>query len=165
MSWLWKAICRFEEAGRISLVSPCARGRRHTRKRYKVDGCLLLQRWKTAWLSRCLAPQTWSVQDCVRTDRRTLRLAIATWEKGASWRTQGWAGENGDRSDRAMHPSQVAGRNHPSCAGHKNQDALLLGTRSHLDAPRVGGFEGTHLAATKLGLDGGSVTHPTQFEI
>ncbi len=28
------------------------------------------------------------------------RLAIATWEKGASRRAQGWAGENGDRSDR-----------------------------------------------------------------
>jgi len=35
-------------------------------------------------------------------------LAIATWEKGASWRAQGWAGENGDRSDNALHPSQVA---------------------------------------------------------
>jgi len=33
-------------------------------------------------------------------DLRTLRLAIATWEKGASWRDQGWAGENGDRSHR-----------------------------------------------------------------
>ena len=32
------------------------------------------------------------------------------WEKGASWRAQGWVGENGDRSDRALHPrkSQVA---------------------------------------------------------
>jgi hypothetical protein len=42
-----------------------------------------------------LAPQTWSVLDFVRTDLRTLRLAIATWEKGVSWRAQGWAGEPG----------------------------------------------------------------------
>jgi len=41
-----------------------------------------------------------------------MRLAIATWEKGASWRAQGWEGENGDRSDRALHSSQVAG-GHP----------------------------------------------------
>jgi hypothetical protein len=60
-----------------------------------------------------LAPQTWSVLDFVRTDLRTLRLAIATWEKGVSWRAQGWAGENGDRSDRVMHPSQIAKSDQP----------------------------------------------------
>ena len=27
-------------------------------------------------------------------DLRTVRLAIAAWEKGASWRDRGWAGEN-----------------------------------------------------------------------
>ena len=27
-----------------------------------------------------------------------MRLAIAAWEKGASWRAQGWAGKNGDRA-------------------------------------------------------------------
>ena len=32
---------------------------------------------KTAWSCRCLAPQTWSVPDSVRTDLQTLRLAIA----------------------------------------------------------------------------------------
>jgi len=31
-------------------------------------------------------------------------LAIAPWEKGASWRAQGWVGENADRTDRAMEP-------------------------------------------------------------
>ena len=41
-------------------------------------------------------------------------VAIATWEKGASWRAQGWAGENGDRSDRTLHPSQVAAFDHPA---------------------------------------------------
>ena len=34
-------------------------------------------------------------------------VAIATWEKGASWRAQGEAGENGDRSDRPMHPRKA----------------------------------------------------------
>jgi hypothetical protein len=54
----------------------------------------------------CLAPQTWSVLDFVRTDLRTLRLAIAF----------------GDRSDRALHP-------------RKSQDAatrLLVRGRSGL---------------------------------
>jgi hypothetical protein len=38
-----------------------------------------------------LAPQTWSVLDCVRTDLRALRLAIATWENGAEERNeQAW---------------------------------------------------------------------------
>ncbi len=32
--------------------------------------------------------------------------------KGASWRAQGWAGENVDRRDRPMHPSQVASDHH-----------------------------------------------------
>jgi hypothetical protein len=31
----------------------------------------------TAWSYHCLAPQTWSVPDSVRTDLQTLRLAIA----------------------------------------------------------------------------------------
>jgi hypothetical protein len=56
-----------------------------------------------------LGSATCSVPDFVRTDLRTMRLAIAAWEEGASWRAQGWAGENGDRSDRAMHPSQAPG--------------------------------------------------------
>ena len=37
-------------------------------------------------------------------------LAIAAWEKRASRRTQGWVGENADRSDSVLHPSQVAGK-------------------------------------------------------
>ena len=41
-----------------------------------------------------LGSATWSVPDFVRTDLRTVRLAIAAWEKGASWRDRGWAGEN-----------------------------------------------------------------------
>jgi hypothetical protein len=45
-----------------------------------------------------LAPQTWSVLDFVRTDLRTLRLAIAAWEEGASRVNDckaigGWVGE------------------------------------------------------------------------
>ena len=35
-------------------------------------------------------------------------LAIASWEKGASWRAQGWAGEKDDRNEGACDPSQVA---------------------------------------------------------
>ena len=57
------------------------------------------------------------------TDLRTVRLAIAPWEKGASREidcraigglggckrfAQGWVGENADLSDRTLHPSQVA---------------------------------------------------------
>jgi hypothetical protein len=44
-----------------------------------------------------LGSATWSVPDFVRTDLRTVRLAIA----------------RGDRSDRALHPSQVAGGDQP----------------------------------------------------
>jgi hypothetical protein len=40
-------------------------------------------------------------------------LAIAAWEKGASWRAQGWAGENGDHNDRSLHPSQIAQGDYP----------------------------------------------------
>jgi len=75
----------------------------------EVDGRLCSSDGETAGPYRGLAPQTWSVQDVVWTALRTLRLAIAIWVKGASWRAQGWAGENGDRHDRALHPSQIAG--------------------------------------------------------
>ena len=44
-----------------------------------------------------LGSATWSVPDFVRTDLRTVRLAIAC----------------GDLSDKVMHPSQVAGGDHP----------------------------------------------------
>jgi hypothetical protein len=44
--------------------------------------------------------------------RSILCLAIASKDKGMPWRVQGWADENGDRSDKALHPSQVA-RSHP----------------------------------------------------
>jgi hypothetical protein len=52
-------------------------------------------------------------------------LAIATWEKGASWRAQGCAGENGDRTDRAMEPrkSQFGA----IWASRKSQQASLEG--------------------------------------
>lgn len=36
-----------------------------------------------------------------------MRIAIATWEKGASWRDRGWRVRM-DRNDRTMHPLQVA---------------------------------------------------------
>jgi len=35
---------------------------------------------ETAWRGRCLAPQTWSIPDFVRTDLQTLRFAIAARE-------------------------------------------------------------------------------------
>ena len=44
---------------------------------------------ETAWSCPCLAPQTCSVPDSVRTELRTLRLAIAAWEEGASRRAGG----------------------------------------------------------------------------
>ena len=84
-------------------VSPCSELRLdHTKNRH--------QRWMVPSapamgnrmaLSR-LGSATWSVLDFVRTDLRTVRLAIATWDKGASWRDQGWAGENVDRRDKAL---------------------------------------------------------------
>jgi hypothetical protein len=94
-------------------------------KAYKVDGRPAPAMGETAWPFRCLPPQTWSVRDFVWTDLQTLRLAIATWEKGASWRAQGWAGENGDRSDRALHSSQVAVGDHPTLCGVKNKKPFL----------------------------------------
>jgi len=36
-------------------------------------------------------------------------VAIATWEKGASWRAQGRRVRMATRSDRPCNPSQVAG--------------------------------------------------------
>src|SRR6478672_8021756 len=59
---------------------------------------VLLRRWVkphgplAGWLRNLVHP------GLRRTDLRTM-LAIATWGKGASWRAQGWEGENGDRSD------------------------------------------------------------------
>ena len=52
-----------------------------------------------------------------------MRLAIAAWEKGASSRALGWVGEKDDRSDRVMHPSQVAGHDDPPYAGRRNEEA------------------------------------------
>ena len=61
-----------------------------------------------------LGSATWSVLDFVRTDLRTVRLAIAS----------------GDRSDRVMHPSQVAGHDDPPYAGRGNEGGgLAMETR------------------------------------
>ena len=70
---------------------------------------------ETAWPYPCLAPQTCSVPDFVRTELQTLRLAIAP----------------SDRRDRAMHPSQIADGHHPSslCEGKENEQAW----REHLE--------------------------------
>ena len=45
---------------------------------------------------------TCSILDQGLNGTSNMRIAIAAWEKGASWRAQGWAGEKGDRTDRAM---------------------------------------------------------------
>jgi hypothetical protein len=50
-------------------------------------------------------------------------LAIAIWEKGASWRAQGWAGENGEQNDLATNPPQVAATNQPHPNGSENERA------------------------------------------
>ena len=58
-------------------------------------------------------------------------LVIAAWEEGASWRAQGWVGENDDRSDRAMHPSQVAIANHPPpYKGKKSKPEGIINQRA-----------------------------------
>jgi hypothetical protein len=74
-----------------------------------VDKPLLLtrgvepQRNVPAWL-RKLGP-SWTLSE------RTFKHCVSPsprGKKGASWRAQGLAGENGDRNDNALHPSQVA---------------------------------------------------------
>jgi hypothetical protein len=62
---------------------------------------------KTACSYRCLAPQTWSVPDFVRTDLRTVRLAIAC----------------GDRRDRAMHPRKAQAVTRPARWKKDNEQA------------------------------------------
>jgi hypothetical protein len=74
--------------GWISLVSLCARGRVEVGHVTTASA-----KGETARCRCCLAPPTWSVPDFVRPDLQTWRLTIATWEKGASWRAKGWAGE------------------------------------------------------------------------
>jgi hypothetical protein len=79
----------------------------------------LLSRWLNRRDLSLLGSATRSVPDFIRTDLRTVRLAIATWKNGASRVNdckaigglaggndcaQGWAGENGDRSGTALHP-------------------------------------------------------------
>jgi len=53
-----------------------------------------------------LGSATCSVRDFVQTDLRTVRLAIA----------------KGDRSDRVIHPSQVAGHDDPPYAEYGNEE-------------------------------------------
>ena len=76
-------------------------------------------------------------------DLQTLRLAIAAWEKGVSRRAQGWAGENGDRNKRAIHPSQVAATPPIHIHMGKNKEpalkAVLVWDTARLGALRVGG--------------------------
>ena len=81
-------------------------------------------------------------------DLRTLRLAIATWEKGASRVNdckaiggsvgekvdQGWAGENGDRSASVLQPSQIAGRALSTLCGKTKQASLEGSFESDLRA-------------------------------
>jgi hypothetical protein len=50
-----------------------------------------------AWLRKLGPSETLS--------ERTFRQCVSPsppWEKGASWRAQGWAGENADRRDKAF---------------------------------------------------------------
>src|SRR6476620_502970 len=70
-------------------------------------------------------------------DLRTLRLALATWEKGASRVNdckaiggsvgekidQGWADENGEHSASALQPSQVAGKALSTSLERQNKQA------------------------------------------
>ena len=72
----------------VSLARPARTPER--RQKWMAASCSAMGR--TALPCHCLAPPTWSVLDFVRTDLRTERLAIAC----------------GDRSDKALHPSQVA---------------------------------------------------------
>ena len=80
--------------------------RAHQKVEIEGGWSLLLKRGETAWPCRWLGSATWSVLDFVRTDLRTVRLAIA----------------KGDRSDRVMHPSQVAGHDDPPYERHGNED-------------------------------------------
>ena len=51
-----------------------------------------------------LGSATCSILDQGLNGTSNMRIAIAAWEKGASGRAQGWAGEKDDRNDRAMYP-------------------------------------------------------------
>ena len=65
-----------------------------------------------------LGSATWSVLDFVRTDLRTVRLAIV----------------KGDRSDRVIHPSQVAGHDDPPYAEHGNEEGGARLGKVHVSA-------------------------------
>ena len=68
-----------------------------------------------------LGSATWSVRDFVRTDLRTVRLAIAY----------------GDRSDRVMHPSQVAGHDDPPYAGRGTEEGGARMGKAHVPGNRL----------------------------
>jgi hypothetical protein len=57
------------------------------------------------------------------------RVTIAKQSVGQWVRTtaQGWAGEKGDQNDRAMHPSQVAGKAPSTLRKGETKRALLPG--------------------------------------
>src|SRR6476660_9893096 len=74
-----------------------------------------------------LGSATWSVWTFVRTNLQTM-LAIAAWEKGTSWRAQGWAGENATattgpctphESQRVRHPASRRAKKRTSLESHK----------------------------------------------
>ena len=67
------------------------------------------------------------------------------WEKGASWRAQGLAGENGDRSSGAVHFSQVVGGTHRGPPG----DRVSLRTGERVTGYVLGG-----------GLSGQEISRP-----
>ena len=105
-----------------------------------VASCLAMG--ETAWSCRCLAPQTCSVLDLVRTERRTLRLAIAC----------------GDRSDRTLHPSQVAAFDHTAFRRKDQMSRGIIKRRcssrralgSHLAHPEEGPTASLEIIGTDL---------------
>jgi hypothetical protein len=87
-----------------------------------------------------------------------MRLAIAFWEKGASWRAQGWAGEKGPHrqshvtsqvapgSDMGAIPKKAASK-----LGRTIIERCSLGKRARLGATRVGWVRMSAHAVTKPG--------------
>ena len=89
----------------------------------------LLKRGETAWPSCWLGCATWSVLDSSKRTFETVRLAIA----------------KGDRSARALHPSQVAGHDDPPYAGHGNEEGRCFcaeGASRVIDCEAIGGSVG-----------------------
>src|SRR6476646_1862484 len=85
---------------------------------------------RTAWPSCCLAPQLGPFWTFFRTDLQTM-LAIADWEKGASWRAQGWAGEIATATTGPCTPHESQRVRHPASRRARKTNELGKSQTGH----------------------------------